>query len=123
MIKKIEQKKGDLPVTILVIGIFAVCAFALLTFFMSDFKISNSFIGVSMTSQVSSVMDQYLFLQNHGVPQDKLNALLNISTEYGRNYVNASRYDTEGGFFGLIGGSKVLVFSVKYQVPSSAFAP
>ncbi len=123
MTEKTDSKKGDLPVTILVIGIFAVCAFALLTFFISDFNISNSFVGISSTSHVSSFMDQYLFFESHQVPTAKLNPLFNVTVQGGKEYLSESKYENQGGFLGIIGGSPVLVFSVKYQIPSSAFLP
>jgi hypothetical protein len=123
MINKAESKKGDLSVTILVVGIFAVCAFALLTFFISDFNISNSFVGVGVTNHVSSLMDQYLFYQNHGAPLNKLNSLFNVTEEYGKEYLVESKSGIQGGFLELVGGSKVTVFSIKYQIPSSAFLP
>ena len=123
MIRKISSKKGDLPVTILVIGIFALCAFALLTFFIADFKLSNSFIGVSVANHVSSMADQYLFYESHGTSTNKLNTIFNVTTQYGREYLQENKTTVQGGFLGLVGGSKVLLFSVKYQIPSSAFLP
>jgi len=40
------NKKGDLPVTLLVIGVFAVCTLALLSFFYSSYSLNKSFVGV-----------------------------------------------------------------------------
>jgi len=123
MIKKIQRrnKKGDLPVTLLVIGIFAICAFALLTFFVSDFKISNSFSGVSQTSKINSLADEYMFYKNSGMSDTNLKKIFNLTTEYGRDYFEDNVSPMEGGLFGVIGGKSVLEFSVKAQVPSSSF--
>ncbi|NCN51672.1 hypothetical protein GW931_01540 [archaeon] len=119
MIKKIKtfNKKGDLPVTLLVIGIFALCGFALLTFFISDFRAGNSFVGISILQKVNSNADEYSFYKNNGMKEDKLKTFFNITEEYGRNYFYEEKFETKGGVL-FFGGKKVLLFSVQYQVPS-----
>lgn len=119
MIKKIEKrnKKGDLPVTLLVLGIFALCGFALLTFFISDFKTNNSFVGISVLQKINSNADQYLFYKNQGISQENLVKFFNLTEEYGRKYFYKEESPTSGGVLG-IGGKPELLFSVKYQVPS-----
>ncbi|PJE81659.1 hypothetical protein COU58_01820 [Candidatus Pacearchaeota archaeon CG10_big_fil_rev_8_21_14_0_10_32_42] len=114
--KLLKFKKGNLPVTILVIGIFALCGFALLTFFMSDFKLSNSFVGVDVVKKIISNSDEYLFYKNNGVPDEDLDEFFNITEEYGRKYFHEEKIDDEGILF--FGSKKVLLFSIKYQVPS-----
>jgi hypothetical protein len=42
------NRRGDLPVTILVIGVFAVCTLALLSFFYSSYLLHKSFVGIEM---------------------------------------------------------------------------
>lgn len=115
--KNLIMKKGSLPVTLLVIGIFAICGFALLTFFISDFKISNSFVGVDVLKKVVSEADEYLFYKNSGVPDDELEKIFNLTEEYGREYFYHERSDNEGFLF--FGEKKILLFSAKYQVPTN----
>lgn len=112
-----RNKKGDLPVTLLVIGIFALCGFALLTFFISDFKTSNSFVGVSVLQKVNTNADEYLFYKNNGASDETLRQRFKIIEEYGRKYFFQEIYQDQGGILGF-GGKPVLLFSVKYQVPS-----
>ncbi len=114
---KLKNKKGDLPVTLFVIGIFAVCGFALLTFFISDFKTTNSFVGLSVLQKINSNADEYLFYKNHGMSEGMLSTLFNITEEYDRKYFYEEKSEFQGGFLGF-GGKEVLLFSVKYQVPS-----
>ncbi len=116
MIKKIDSKRGDLPVTLLVIGIFALCGFALLTFFISDFKTTNSFVGVEILEKVNSFADEYSFYKNSGMSQEDLESLFDLKEEYGRKYFHAEK--PVGGEIPFFGGKKALLFSVKYQVPS-----
>jgi len=117
MIKKLENKKGDLPVTLLVIGIFALCGFALLTFFISDFKTTNSFVGLSVLQNVNSKIDGYNFYKEAGVSQDKLDIYFNITKEHSRRYIYEEKMSNMGGFL-FFGGKPTLLFSVKYQVRS-----
>ena len=41
------DKRGDLPVTLLVVGVFGVCALALISFFYSSSQIQKSLVGVN----------------------------------------------------------------------------
>jgi len=116
MIKRINSKKGNLPITLLVIGIFAVSGFALLTFFIADFKISNSFVGVEVLQKVNSFADEYKFYKNAGIIDNKLEKMFNLTEEFGRKYFYEEKF-VRGGI-PFFGGKKVLLFSVKYQVPS-----
>ena len=119
MIRRINSKKGDLPVTLLVMGIFALCGFALLTFFVSDFKTSNAFVGVSVLQKINSQADAYLFYKIQKVSQDKLFKYFNetLEKDQGRLYFHEEKYDYAGNVLGF-GGKKELVFSVKYLVPA-----
>jgi hypothetical protein len=47
------NKRGDLPVTLLIIGVFAVCTLALLSFFYSSFLLHKSFVGVDMVENAN----------------------------------------------------------------------
>ncbi|MBS3084372.1 hypothetical protein J4411_00470 [Candidatus Pacearchaeota archaeon] len=91
-------KKGNLPVTFLVMGIFALCGFALLTFFISDFKVSNSFIGPSVVINVSSTADEYLFYKNEGMSYGNLKKIFDITEEYERSYIAENKTNIEGSF-------------------------
>jgi len=111
-----KNKKANLPVTVLVIGIFALCGFALLTFFLSDFKISNSFVGIDVVSKLNSLGDEYLFLKNAGVDEAKLATMFDVKEEYGRKYFYEEKLSKGGIWF--FGGRETLLVSVQYQIPS-----
>lgn len=103
------NKKGNIPVTILVLGIFAICGFALLTFFISDFDVSNSFGGIGLLEKVNSHADEYVFYKNQGISQERLDSYFNLTTE-GTNKV----MELEERSSGLFSGNN-FVFSVKYS--------
>jgi N-acetylglutamate synthase-like GNAT family acetyltransferase len=47
------DKKGDLPVTLLIIGVFAVCTLALLSFLYSSYQMHKSFVGVEIVEKAN----------------------------------------------------------------------
>jgi len=47
------NKRGDIPITILVIGVFAICAVAMLSFISSSIKIKDSFVGISKVEEAN----------------------------------------------------------------------
>ena len=64
-------KKGDVPVMILVLGVFVVCALALLSFYFVKFDVLKDFQGYLVVEEANSFADEYYFYQNVGVnPQD-----------------------------------------------------
>jgi hypothetical protein len=42
------NRRGDLPVTVLVIGVFGVCTLALLSFFYSSFQVQKALVGIDI---------------------------------------------------------------------------
>jgi len=63
----IESKRGEVPVVILVIGVVAICIFALLSFAFS-FNISNkAFISINLLENASAIEEQVQFYKNLGL--------------------------------------------------------
>lgn len=60
MVKQIN-KKGDIPVTILVIGVFVICSLALLSFFNSAIKARDFFIGIDLMEKMNSQIEEAKF--------------------------------------------------------------
>lgn len=65
-----KNKKGDVPVMILVIGIFALCALAILSFYFVKFKALKSFEGYIAVEKVNSLAEEYEFYTNVGLNQE-----------------------------------------------------
>jgi len=53
-----ENKRGDVPVTILVIGVFAVCTLALFSFIFSVASVNNSFENLEVMEKVNIQIEQ-----------------------------------------------------------------
>ena len=88
-----KDKKGDLPVTILMIGVFGVCTLALLSFLYSTSQINKSFSGVEIMEkaniQIESNNLDHLYLYEKGTK---------FSPEWGLNWLK-----------------EVIIFSVEYN--------
>ena len=57
-----KNRRGDLPLTILVIGVFGVCALAIFSFIYSSLQVNKAFIGVEVMEnaniQIESQMNK-----------------------------------------------------------------
>ena len=56
-----KNRKGDIPITILVIGVLIICALAIFSFFSSVIKMSNSFVGIGLTEKMNSQIEERTF--------------------------------------------------------------
>ena len=55
------NKKGNLPIIILVLGVLAVCGLALISFYSSNLKTSNNFSGISLIEELNSQIEYNLY--------------------------------------------------------------
>ena len=91
-----KNKRGNLPIIILVLGVLAVCSLALLSFYSSNLKVSNNFVGVKLIEKLNSQIE---INQYQGKAVDGLNVMKEV-----RNY----RF--KGGFL-----KEKIIFSVTYN--------
>jgi hypothetical protein len=52
------NRKGDLPVTILIIGVFGVCTLALLSFLYSSYQVHKAFVGIEVMEKANAQIEQ-----------------------------------------------------------------
>ena len=76
-----KNKRGDIPVTILVIGVIAICGLALLSFFSSSFKLEQSFTNVPVMEELNVKIAEYNFYKAKGVSESQINEILNIKED------------------------------------------
>ena len=53
------NKKGDLPLTVLVIGVFAVCTLAIISFIYSSFLLHKSFVGTDIMEKANIQIESH----------------------------------------------------------------
>jgi hypothetical protein len=53
------NKKGDLPLTVLVLGVFVVCTLAIISFFYSSYLLHKSFVGISIMEKANIQIESH----------------------------------------------------------------
>ena len=107
--KFIKNKRADIPITILTIGVFAICVLAMMSFYLSDREVQESFIDIGLIEQINSKMEKYIFYEKVGIDENKIKDILEIKTsEVGNKYLYLEKLDKE----------KKVLFFVKYNLPS-----
>jgi len=95
-----KNKKGDIPVTILVLGVLAVCILAIFSFYFSFLKVQKNF-DIQVVKEIKLIKEKADFYGNLGFTQEEIDSLLNIS------------YDSQGRYLFLDRG----FISVRYDFP------
>jgi len=106
----INNKKADIPITILVLGILAVCTLAIFSFVSSEKKISESFAGIGAIETLLSTEEQIKFYEGVGKSSDEIVKIFNGEVKYDekeRVYVLSKK---------IFGNSKEIIFSVNYKL-------
>ncbi len=90
------NKKANLPIIILVLGVLAVCSLALLSFYSANLKVSNNFAGVRLIEKLNSQIETNLY---EGKSVDNL-----------YEHKNVTAFNFKDGFL-----KKKTIFSVTYN--------
>lgn len=125
------NKQGDLPITILVIGVFVVTSLALLSFYLSGIDGEETILKVSIIEKTKSFTEEIRFYKNQEINKDPLELMdvfgegviindvvyignLDI-TDKDLYYFNSSYFEQyfDLGLFNF--GEKKRVFSVEYR--------
>jgi len=112
-----KNKKANLPIVLLVIGVFGICSLALLTFLIADFKINNSFSSIGIMMEFNEDLEEYNFYMAKGVSENRLKQIYNLSEEGDELYFYREQLNG-GALFKKEVQKGDLLFSVKYPVPS-----
>ena len=55
---KNKNNRGDIPITILVIGVFVVCTLAILSFFASSISMRSSYVGIDIIEDFNEKIEK-----------------------------------------------------------------
>ena len=77
-----RNKKGNIPIAILVVGVILICALAILSFLSSSFKLEKSFADVTIMEDLNVKIEEYTFYKNQGVSNEEIKNALNIFEGY-----------------------------------------
>ena len=98
--KKIKNKRGDIPVTILVMGVVAICILAILSFFVSSFEMKKNF-DIQLVKEAKLAREKFDIYINLGFTKEEIDSALNIG------------YDQQGRYILLQRGT----LTVRYELP------
>jgi hypothetical protein len=86
--KFFQNRRGDIPITILVIGVLMVCSLALFSFFSSTVKIRNSFVGIGLIEAMNSQIEENYF---YGRPLGTMNSEFEGNIYVAINYAKQNK--------------------------------
>lgn len=109
-----NNKKGDIAITILVIGVFAIASFAIISFIFSDNSYGKSFVGISVMQKINADIDEYNFYKNNEVDMAAVDSEFTFIEENNKKYL----YQVQLGH-DFFGNEEGLLFSVQYPVSKS----
>lgn len=69
--KFIKNKKADIPITILVLGVFAVCALAITSFMIFKIEGSKDSLGIEVFEEIHADVEKFYFYQNVSFSPDQ----------------------------------------------------
>ncbi len=64
MKKIIQNKRADIPITILVLGVFVICALAVTSFMIFKIEGSKDSLGVELFQEINTDIEKFNFYQN-----------------------------------------------------------
>lgn len=113
--RRLKNKKSNVPIILFVIGVFAVCSFGLLTFLISDFKVSNSFVGINYLETLNLELDEYEFYLNQGISEEEALTYFNVrEDEFGKYFYYEKIGQKFVPNFGFSWVEEELLFSLKH---------
>lgn len=84
-IKIINNKRGDIATTILVIGILLICGIAIFSFFNSMIQTKNSFVGINLIEQMNAQVEKnYFDGQEIGINNGDSEKTINDAFDYAK---------------------------------------
>jgi hypothetical protein len=108
MKKLMTNKKADIAITIFVLGVVALCIYALVTFYLSSNNVNKNIVRTSVMEQINTKIEQYAFYKNTGeFTDDEIANILGVQVDAtGKKYIYAEQLD----------GNKKMI-SVQYYLP------
>lgn len=104
-----QNKRGDIPVTILVLGVILICITAIFSFYYASNATKNSLNSVGVLQKASVTMDKISLYDNLGFTQKQINESL-----YDPLTASGLQKDSYGEYIYFSEGG----VSVKYYLPA-----
>ena len=113
----LQNRKGDVPTAILILGTFAVCALALISFFASSILVETTFFGPDLVEKMNSQVNEYNFYSSKNLNSEEIREILLLEENFYINeeekYFEINKSDEAFWYW----KDDKFLFSVKYYVP------
>jgi hypothetical protein len=101
-----KNKKADIPIVVLVLGVFFICMMVLGSFYFFQNRMDRTFIGTGIIEKAIVIEDKYYFYKSTGkFTEPEIEKILGIQTEGGRKYIELTNPDKS--------------ISIKYYLPEN----
>ncbi|MBU2504049.1 MAG: hypothetical protein KJ879_03300 [Nanoarchaeota archaeon] len=91
---KIKNKRGDIPITILVIGVLAICALAIFSFYTSSQKVKSGFDSIGVVNRAVVDMQKISLYEELGFDDGEIKTIFGVQPDkVGRLFIGV----TQGG--------------------------
>ena len=75
------NKRGDIPITILVIGVLAVCLLAIVSFYISDRATKNTLKSIDIIEKIALEKEKMSIYSSTGMSQQEIDELFGVKTD------------------------------------------
>ncbi len=97
----IKNKKGDIPITILVIGVVALCAMAIATFYIYDQSVKKDFMTIEAVEDAAILKEKISLYEKLGFEDAEIKQFVDLGADAKGNYIYVNQKE----------------ISVKYYIP------
>ena len=80
----IKNRRGDIPVTILVIGVIGICALAIISFYISDRNVRDGFEALELIEEISLEAEKIILYEKLEVDYE---GIIDIKDPTGERYL------------------------------------
>ncbi len=77
----IKDKRGDIPITILVIGIVAICIMAIFSFYFSDRRVKEDLNNIGIIETAAVMKEKISLYRNLGFSEEEIKKEFGIKDE------------------------------------------
>lgn len=86
----LKNKRGDIPITILVIGILAICILAIFSFYLSNRNVKDDFSSISAIEKVLIAKEKIsLYNERLGFTWEEVEEIFEIKSDIQGKYITA----------------------------------
>jgi len=77
----LKNKRGDIPITIFVVGVLAICTLAIFSFYFSDRNVKNSLSSVGIIEEILVIKEKIFLYRNLGFSEEEVTEIFGIEDD------------------------------------------